>query len=239
MKNLKSTLLFLVLIATANANSQESFKHDIGLTVTSYENQRVGLDYRLSLNDHWKFRAGAFGGSHYSNFFSSGEISEVTDSLITFRKYMGGSNDATLKLGAERRFGASLFSIHADVLIGYRNSTYGYSNDYSELDSSGVWITQYGFPNFDIDQPLGDSTRSQITKHYLVPGFQLGANINIPIKNRFELTVSATGVMSSPIFLKSTNVTDPYGEFSNAKFTYFDFNTSISATLRYRFGLKE
>lgn len=239
MKNLRTPILVLTLMVTTNTFSQDNFKHDIGMTLTSYNNQRVGIDYRLGLNEHWKFRTGAFYGAYYSNFFSTGEIVTVTDSLITHRKNQNGSNTGTLRIGAERKLGQSLFSLSADVIIGYRNSHSGYYNNYTELDSNGIWSSQTRIQSFDFEQPLGDSTRSQIKRHYIIPGLAIGANFNIPIKNRFELSISASGLVSTPLFLKATDITDPYGEFSTANVSTINFNSTISGTLRYKFGLKE
>lgn len=239
MKLLKLSITASVLFFFGqNSFTQVESKHDIGITLTTYDNQRVGIDYRLRLNEHWKFRTGAYYGANYSNFFSTGKITSVTDSLITHRKYQSGSNSGTLKIGAERKFGESLFSVSADLIVGYRNSYSGYYNNYSELNSSGVWQSQTSIPAFDMNQPLGDSTRSQVTRHYIIPGLSIGANLNIPIKNRFILSLNASGLMTVPIFLKSTNIHDPYGELSNSNVTTFNFNSVISATLRYKFGLK-
>ena len=239
MKILISSLLVTGLLGTTVSYSQENYKHDIGITLTSFNNQRIGIDYRLNLNEHWKFRTGAFYGASYSNFFSTGKIASVTDSLITHRKYQGGSNSGTLRIGAERDLGESLFSLSADLIIGYNNSYSGYYNNYSELDTNGIWISTTRIPSIDPNQPLGDSTRSQNTKHYLVPGLAIGANFNIPIKTRFELSISANGLLTSPVFLKATNITDPYNELSAVPVSTINFNSTISATLRYKFGLKE
>ncbi len=239
MKTIQTAILSLGLITSSIGFGQDSLKHDIGITLSTYEHQRIGLDYRLSLNEKWKFRLGAVYGASYSNFFSTGKIVSVTDSLMTHRKHQSGSNSGTLKIGAERQLGESLFSLSADLIIGYRNSYSGYYNNYTELDSNGNWSSQTYIPTIDLNQPLGDSTRSQITRHYLIPGLAIGANFNIPIKKRFELSISASGILTSPVFLKATNIHDPYNEFSTANVTTIDFNSTISASIRYKFGSKK
>ena len=227
------------LISSLNLHGQENFKHDIGITLSTLDHQRIGLDYRLKLNDHWKFRIGGAYGNRYSNVFNRGVVSTVTDSLITFRKHQSESTTATLKLGTERRFGQSMFSVSADILLSYQNYDFGYSNSFSELDTNGLWISQTRFQSIGPYSFTGDTTSSRITRHYLLPGLMLGANMDIPIKKRFVLSLNASGILRGSVFLKSTNLHDPYDEFSKQPGSIINFDTALSATIRYRFGLEE
>ena len=237
MKNIKSvtTLLFSTL-CYCTTFSQENFKHDVGVIVSTAQYGKIGVDYRLYLNEHWKFKVGAMYGSQYSYPFAKDEVSTVNDSLITFRTFQSHSNYGFLKIGAERRLKTSMFSITADLLLGYENRKYGYSNSYTELDSNGVWIQQTGFYSLQGNYQGDDTTRSRITQHYFSPGLAIGAMMDIPIKSRFVLSLGITGNFRTRVHLASTNVFDPYNEFTNPSGFIFDFDMVVSAGIRYRFG---
>lgn len=239
MKMLKTLFAAGILLFTTNVGiAQTNFKHDIGIILSSFDYNRVGIDYRLNLGEKWKLRTGFIYGNRYSDIFNGGEIVAVTDSLVTERMYDFNSNFFTLKLGAERVLGNSMFSLTGDFLLAYQNTYSSYKNQYTELDSTGNW-THPGFEGYESLFGIGDSTRAQITRHYFVPTIAIGIMMDVPIGERFMFSLGITASIGTKIYLGSSNEIDPYNEFQTPSGWTIDMNSVISAGFRYRFGGKD
>ena len=229
--------LCLCMMLSLVGYSQDSLKHDIGLEASFLTSKRIGIDFRTSLNDHWRLRFGGYYGSQNSYPFDSGNIINVTDSVITRRKYQFNSNNFTIKVGGQRRFKTSLFSLTTDILLTYLNTRETYSNNFSILDSSGNW-TDATYYQIDNSNPVLGEDDAQVIRHYLTPQIAVGVIMDVPIKRRFMLSLGVEGIAGTSLYLRSSDKVDPLNEFEepSAGSFNFDFNMSASIAIRYRFG---
>lgn len=239
MKMLKSITVAGILLFTNNVGfSQTNYKHDIGIMLSTFDYNRIGIDYRVSLGEKWKLRTGFIYGNRYSDYFYGGEIIAVTDSLVTERTNYFNSEIFTVKLGTERALGNSLFSLTTDFLFAYQNTHSSYRNQYTKLDSTGYW-SNLGYQDYESYFGIGDTTRSRITRHYFVPSIALGIMMNVPIRERFIFSLGVSATIGTSFYLGSSNEIDPYNEFQTPSGWTIDLNSIVSAGFRYRFGGKD
>lgn len=236
MKSLKLVLFALIGLLTGTTGiSQENYKNDIGFIISTNSQIKIGLEYRLNINDHWQLRLGGFYGSRNSYPFNDGQVIEVSDSLITNRRHQFRTNYMTLEIGGQRRFRSSMFSLSTDLLFTYNNSRETYSNNYTVLDSTGEWnhasynLISSSFPDLS-------GSNAQVIRHYLSPQLVVGVLMDIPINSRFAFSLGISGIAGTNIFIQSTDEVDPLNEFNDPAQFSFNFSTSVNAGIRYRFG---
>jgi hypothetical protein len=239
MKMLKTLYAAGILMFTTTiVSAQTNLKHDIGIVLSTFDYNRIGIDYRVNLGENWKLRTGFIYGNRYSDYFYGGEIIAVTDSLVTERLNSFNGDFFTLKLGGERVLGNSMFSVTGDLLFGYNKSNSSHRNQYTKLDSTGYW-SNLGYQDYESYFGIGDTTRAQITRHYFVPTIAIGIMMDVPIKDRFIFSLGISANMGTNFYLGSSNEIDPYNEFQTPSGWTIDLNSVISAGFRYRFGGKK
>ena len=232
MKTLSQVGLLVICLTALNIHAQRT--PDIGFQVSSNNDAKMILEYRVPVMEKWTFNLGTAYGQ-YSNWPSSGTIVHASDSTVTQRRYTSHMNMGTLRFGMERQMGTSMFSFGADIIVGYRNINRKYSNLEIVLDSSGNW----NGPSIYHFTGSGDPDYAQSTSHYITPGIQVSAKMDIPLGNRFFLNLFANNLMSSDLKFSETKVIDPHGEFAGPDIFTLDMQMSAGIGLRYRFKGKE
>lgn len=224
-------LVLLLLIGSFSIQAQTETNSDIGLMYGSHDLYRLNFEYRKPLNDKWKLRLGAMGGTSYSSpWYNSSNIMSVSDSLIIERLGFENRTQFTLFAGTERQFRQSIFSVSADLLFSYLQVTDGLYSKETELNSTNEWEVIGNNWNMNHESISNRKT------NYLNPGVQLKFAMNLPIKERFILHASFGGIFSSPIYLNESILNDPFTEFEpHVKSTIFNLTNQASIGLRYIF----
>lgn len=228
--------LFLI---SANGIAQERF--DIGTLISTSDQSRLAFEFRKPMGEQYKLRLGLTYGTQFDYFgsWANTEIVSASDSMVVERIRDSRFTQGGIRVGAERRFKTSMFSIGADLNVNYRNQRKQNFNRINELDEDGNWTTSW----FDTDGAgntiLEDLTRSQITRHFLVPSLRVSFNMDIPLGKSFLLNLFVANSLGAPIYLGATDVNDPVGDFIGTPPSVIDFDTQFGAGLRYQIGKKE
>ena len=228
-----STSAFVCLFIF-NINAQNN--PDIGISLSTFNRNRINLDYRIPIKEKSKLVIGLAYGNYYSNIFYSGQIIAASDSLVTERHSLNSSNYFSVKTGFNRQINSSIFSVGVDCFFGYRNSRSSKSNSYTVLDSNGTWGAE---SNYFFDPFTQDSTLATVSRHYFEPRIQAGFNMDVPIGSSFLLHVGFAANVWTSFFVKSENKVDPYNEFNDPSSYYVGSSTQLSVGLRYVFGSKD
>jgi len=217
--------------------SQAQEKGDIGFVISNTTTSQIAIEYRKRINDQFKFKVGATYGE-WGNYFSfnNGQIISASDSTITERDFNKHIHQAGLRLGLERQFGNSMFSVGGDISVHYRRTRSAYRNRTIYLGENGTWQNGAYTTSFP---PFADPSGSQILQHYLVPGARLNFNMDIPIGKSFLLNLSAAGIFSLPVYMGATQVYDLNGDFLGTPPAIFDVSTNLGIGLRYKFGSRK
>ncbi len=229
----KITLTFICFLFLVPVNAQE--KGDLGILITTSNQSRLGIEYRKPIAEKYKLRIGASYGEYGNQFWGNGrgEIIAITDSSVTERFYYHDGFQAGLRLGAERQFGNSMFSVAADVSVDYRQTNSAFQNNTLYLQENGMWDNG---PSTTIFPPFSDPSNSRITRHYLVSGARLSLNMNIPIGKSFLLNLAASGTFDLPVYMGASQVQDPTGDFTGIPPSWINLDTNVGIGIRYIFG---
>jgi hypothetical protein len=234
LKKLKLVLVAFLFI-NVNGMAQDS-RVDIGALISSSNQARLGIEFRKPLGEHYKFKLGATYGSSYNYFgaLANGEIISVNDSLIVERISESSYNQGGIRIGAERRFKTSMFSVGADLNINYRQRLRINYNRNTYLGEDGIWSSQ-SFPTSNFS-PFEDPAASRITEHFIVPSFRVSFNMDVPLGKSFLLNLYAAGSFGAPIYMGNTGLIDPESEFIGSPPSIIDFDTQAGIGLRYLIG---
>ena len=124
---------------------------------------------------------------------------EVTDSTLSTRHYSTQSTWTSLRIGVERKLGISVFSIGADLNLGYYNFQEYFANQNWTLNEVGDW-QEDGFAPFF---PENDNLyAAQITRHFFNPTFRLSLNMDAPLGKAFLLNFSIASSAGTPIYME-------------------------------------
>ncbi len=223
------TLFFTVSILFSTfLFSQRS--SDLTLHISTFEDTKLALEYRIPIKDKWGINFALTYGSKYNRYTS---IFDASDTLFTERHTSYSTSSGTYRIGTDKRIKESMFSVGFDFLLGYRQQNINKSNTEYTKDSLDNWGGMIYY-NFGANDP----THAQITKHYIVPGLQVNAKMDIPIKYNFELALAIGYNVNTPILIKETNIIDPYNELAQPKFQVVNANAYASIGLRYKFMKK-
>ena len=165
--------------------------------------------------------------------FESGEILFANDSTVLERRLGDYQSTFEFRFGAERRLKESIFSLYADVNVGYRHQKLYYHSTTFQLEE-GVWVqpvtAQFGNG--------ADPSQSKVTRHYLTTNLRLGATMNVPMGKYFLLNLYAGGSFGLPIYMGESNKIGPEEDFKGVALT-FESYTNIGIGLRYKIGVNK
>lgn len=229
----KFTITFIGFLFLAPVNAQD--KGDLGILITTSHQSRIGIEYRKPIAEKYKLRIGASYGEHGNLFWGNrrGEIITVTDSSITERFFYYDGFQTGLRLGAERQFGNSMFSVAADISVDYKQTSSSFQNNTLYLQENGVWENG---PSTTIFPAFSDPSDARITRHFLVPGARLSFNMNIPVGKSFLLNLAAAGTLNLPVYMGASQVHDPTGHFGGTPPSWINLDTNVGIGIRYIFG---
>lgn len=228
---MKNLLVLLLFIAPFFSISQT--KGDIGFIYNTFSLNRINLDYRKPIGEKYKFKIGAVIGTNSSTFNEPKNIVFGSDSLITFQDNVFSANQFSLKIGAERKLGESMFSIGTDLLFSYRDEKkWIYEYNYLHNDSLNNWQLQtannsngYGFNN---------TTNSKVRRGYFVPQLQFYLSMDIPVVSNLYLNLFVGGVFSFPIFINESQKNDPFNDYPiPTNVNTFEMSNQAGIGLRY------
>lgn len=219
--------LFIVLFLSCSITAFSQRPSDLTFHLSTYDEQKITLEYRIPIKDKWNLNFGLSYGSSYNNYTS---FYDANDSISIDRHTNYTTSISNFRIGTDKRIKESMFSVGFDFLIGYRNQEIHKNNTELTLDSTGNWS---GFLNYHYG--MDDPTHAQITKHYVVPGLQLNLKMDVPIKNNFEFALSVGYNVNTPLLVKETNIIDPFNELSHPNFHVINALPYASIGLRYKF----
>lgn len=223
---------FIGLLFVLPSIAQE--KGDLGILISTSETARISLEYRKPIGEKYKFKIGLTQGSTgLNNWGYDGQIVAISDSAVSERNFYKSGSQSGLRIGAERQFGNSMFSIGGDLILGYKNerSTYRYSVKY--LQEDGSW-NQHSVSSYD--PAIEGNLNSSITRHYLVAGARISINMDVPLGGGFLLNLSAASNLGMPIYMGASNVSDPNDFFLGTPPFSIDLTSTFGIGVRYVFG---
>jgi hypothetical protein len=143
-------------------------------------------------------------------------------------------NNASVRIGADRQFGNSIFSIGADLILLYKSRLSYYYNEEYTIDSTGMNPPQY-YSNY---ASFNDFTMYKV--HYLGAGLQITGKMDVPINERFSLNLFAGPAASLNTSFKINNIVDPNDELEflndQPRISTLDFNLVAGIGLKFAVG---
>lgn len=233
-----SIVLLFIFAAGTTVNAQR--RGDLGILFSSDELSRIGLEYRMPIGDRYRLRATLLAGSHYTTpyYHNTANVVLASDTAVVYRNTYQFSNQYMLRLGGERQFGASVFSIGADAMLGYRKRSYYAFNTAQTLNEAGNW--EYDYSYFEQDNGGGAIATSDHTyywTHNLRPGLRLSLSADLPLGDAFLVHFSAAGAAMANMYIGADGDVPEEPFFTNnLNFTHFFFETSANVGIRYKFG---
>jgi hypothetical protein len=229
---MKTFVLLLVLISPLLSIAQE--KGDVGFIYNTYEYNRINLDYRKTINKHYKLKLGIVGGQYSGRPTFNPNIFYGSDSLITYKFFAKSTSQIGLKIGGERKLQQSIFSIGADVLLSYRDEkNFIYKSNYVFDDSLKRWELEstnkngYGFKN---------PNNPKVRRSYFVPQVQFSFSMDLPIVQNLYLNMYIGGLFAFPILINESEKYDPFNEYEKPKnISTFDMTSQAGLGVRYAF----
>jgi hypothetical protein len=204
---MKKVVAQIALITLALSFSFFSFGQrtsDIGIGLSTDQQQRFIFEYRKPIKEKWRLTLGAVYG-HY-NYRSGGRIVAFSDSLAELQSSSSTVHKGSLRIGVDRQFGNSIFSIGTDLLLNYKSRyNYYHSLEYTQ-DTSGISLP-YIYGGYS---PEGGFTAYRI--HYLGAGLQITGKMDLPINDKFSLNLFVGPAISLNSSFKIDNIMDPNNE---------------------------
>lgn len=230
----KSMLLpFLVIGIAFSSNAQKN--SDIGVLISPFYPYSGAFEYRVPIkkNDKYLLKYG-LSVTQKSNFnLENGEILFANDSTVRERRSVDYSQTISFRFGAERTLKESIFSLYADLNVGYRHQKLFYHSTTYQLEE-GVWVkpitAQY--------EEGTDPSQSSLKRHYLTTDARFGVAMNLPINKYFLLNLFAGASFGLPIYMGESNKIGPEEDFKGVPIT-FDANTNVGIGLRYKIGVNK
>jgi hypothetical protein len=229
---MKRLVPLLVICLPLFSIAQE--RGDLSFIYNTYNYNRINLDYRKTINEHYKLKLGIVGGQYGLSPTFNQNIYYGSDSLITYKFFAKQASQIGLKIGGERKLQQSIFSVGADVLLSYRDEkNYIYKSNYVFDDSLKIWkpesTTQngYGFNN---------PNNPKVRRSYFVPQIQFSFSMDLPIVQNLYLNMYIGGLFAFPIFINESEKFDPFNEYVTPKKTStFDMTSQAGLGIRYAF----
>ena len=187
-------------------------------------------EYRIPLNDKYKFKLGASIGENIRAFPDyKVNIISASDSLIVERRFGEKTQIGGLRVGGEKKLGKSMFSLMGDLNISYQKAYFSNYNTTHEL-IDGIW--QAIPPEYELISEGLAMNQGTTTRHFITPSLRVGISLDVPLNKYFMLNLYAAGNFGIPILIDETNKKDPLNEFSTVP-TVFDAHQQFGGGVRF------
>ncbi len=232
MCSLKSTLFSLLAIATFTPSFSQS-RMDTGLRYEFGNDRHLILEDRIPVAYKTRFIVGISFANGFDDY-SGGHLNveNASDTLVESRQSHVSRIGGDLRFGISRELKWPVFSVRADILLGYRQSRMGILSEYEHLDN-GFWqpVFQMSSTDYPVDYA---SLRSQS----LNPGGSVSFNLDLPLGKRFFVNMFVAPTVAVNFVYSSEIMIDPLDEFINSTGASWglDFDMRCGAGLRYIFG---
>jgi len=249
MKNvLKLIATLSILISVTPSFSQD--KGDLGFIISTYNIEKIALEYRTAEKGQYRIRAGYSYGvrAFWNDRNNPRTIITASDSMIVYRYSTQYQLNHSVRFGLQRQFGESIFSAVADLTLGYKIKTL-YSYDSPLVLTESGWYQGYFYPEGEEPSNVqnngslnlarsvpGENNLYHTREHFLLPGIRLGVNMDLPIKKAFVLHTGVYSSFAMPIYMgRSDFIDDTQTHFGTPPSVFqLDFNAEIG--LRYNIG---
>jgi hypothetical protein len=234
-------IILLLLLPISSLFGQE--KADLGFILSLNDESRYGLEFRLPKNEQLIYKFGITHGTFQNSWISSGIIA-ASDSVVVQQTVFRGNNQWELRIGGERKLGESLFSLGADLNLGYLRHEKRQFNSPLIIDENGNWVRGYfvsnvsQIPNDSPDNILivGDADYANIKQHFFIPSMRITFNLNVPISDAFYFNCSVVTRFGVPIYMGATEVSNHNRIVIGSPPVNFDIGTTAAVGLRYIIG---
>ncbi len=236
-----TTLIILLISPFGELLGQE--KADLGFILSLNDESRYGLEYRHPKNDQLTYKFGITHGTFQNSWISSGIIS-ASDTVVVQQTVFRSNNQWELRIGGERKLGESMFSLGADLNLGYLRHEKRQFNTPLILDENGNWNSGYFVADASQIPPnapnntlaVGDPDYANIKQHFFVPSMRITFNLNVPISDAFYFNCSILTRFGVPIYMGATEVTNHNRITVGSPPLNFDIGTTAAVGLRYIIG---
>jgi hypothetical protein len=218
-------------------------KPDLGFILSLDDESRYGLEYRHPKNDQFIYKIGITHGTFQTSWISPGIVT-ASDSLVVQQTIFRSNNQWDIRIGGERRIKESLFTLGADLNLGYLRHEKRQHNSPLILDENGNWVNGTFVNNssqIPPNQPnsilvVGDQAYANIKQHFFLPSLRVTFNLNVPISDAFLINFSISTRFGVPIYMGATDVTDHNRITIGSPPINFDIGTTAAVGLRYIIG---
>lgn len=249
MKNVLKLLAALsILISVTPSFGQD--KGDLGFIISTYNIEKIALEYRTTEKGQYRMRFGYSYGepTFWNDRNNPSTIIKASDSMIVYRNSSQYQLSHTVRFGLQRQFGESIFSAVADLTLGYKIRT-SYSYDSPVVLTVSGWRPGYFYPEGEeptteqdngsfsyIQSVQGENNLYHTREYFLSPGVRLGVNMDLPIKKAFVLHTGVYSSFAVPIYMGRTDFIDDTQTHFGTPPSVFQLDVNAEIGLRYNIG---
>lgn len=237
----KITSFLFALLLTHGLLGQSN--PDLGIVLSLNDESRYGLEYRLPKDEQFTYKLGVTHGTFISSWVSQGIVA-ASDSLVVQKTIYRSNNQWEIRIGGERKIKESLFSLGADLNLGYLRHEKRQFNTPTVIDENGNWVRGYfvesaaqipsNNPNHNL--VIGDSDYANIKQHFFLPSLRVTFNLNVPISDALVVSFSIATRFGVPVYMGATEVENHNRIAIGSPPTTFDIGTTAIVGLRYIIG---
>lgn len=213
--------LLAVLALTHFSFSQ--YKHDIGLRLSTFEEQELQLDYRFHTKTPYSIVVSAVTGSRGHGNYSQSPI--YNDTLFSVAQYGWGLRNYGLNVGVQRRLtglATDVFYVGANIGTSWQLRDYTrFSGVYSIPDTTGLNGNYFAYPAAQVSSEWENRETEWLVFQL---GLTFGMDVQLTKRIVFNAEISCAGMLEH-------SLTD--------NFQYFNLRPVASGGIRYRFGVRE
>lgn len=222
------TLMLLTTFFTFSSIAQDSIKFmpksDIGLRMSVGSQKQISFDYRKYLKNDLKL---VFGADYLnsSNFLGNPSVISANSDSVTFEQSYESTSRPNLRVGIEKSLKKwpNLYG-GINLLVGYQQSNYQYSNYIDTVSENGNWATVLNF-----DPPFEGITNYK--NHFISSGVMLMAGWDVPISDRFIFNLNVSQSFEA-VFQVGPSDVAPNGLYAGGT-NQLNSNSSLGLGLRY------
>jgi len=214
----------MLVLASSSFAQSDSFKHDIGLKISSWQPERFQLQYRYHFNESWAFSANAYVGTE-SIYFSDGDYL-IQDSLYEMNSSEYRYNTYGVEFGAIRKLNFmkhNFYYVGASAGFGGATRSSHYNRMVFTVKDADPTMPAAPFPYLD---EVVDSEYSATIDNAMAAKSKLFVGADFPILDRLSFNCELGMMMNFEFYAKD-------------KFNYFTGAGYFSGGLRYNFGKVE
>jgi len=223
----------LIIFASSFCFLSPSFAQrssDLGVKISTNSTNQIALEYRIPTAEKSYWRLGASYGIKSNGGLNYAKVVAATDTSYTERRYIDKQKWATVRFGIGKQLKSSFFSFTVDALLAYTNWRSDYNNQTIKTPVSSP------SQNIQYWEPIQDPQPTLATRHYILPGAQMGLALNVPISNRLLFNASASASVQSGILVDQSIETDPLNEVNQRHLEDIVANGYLSLGVRYKFA---